>query len=26
LWRRVLGRDPAHRDWVRTFPDDPEMN
>ena len=26
LWRRVLERDPANRDWVRTFPDDPEMN
>jgi len=26
LWRRVLERDPAHRDWVRNFPDDPEMN
>ena len=26
LWRRVLERDPAHRDWVRSFPDDPSLN
>lgn len=26
LWRRVLERDPAHRDWVRGFPDDPGLN
>ena len=26
LWRRVLERDPAHRDWVRRFPDDPGLN
>lgn len=26
LWRRVLERDPAHREWVRTFPDDPGLN
>lgn len=26
LWRRVLERDPTHRDWVRGFPDDPSLN
>lgn len=26
LWRRVLERDPTHRDWVRSFPDDPNLN
>ena len=26
LWRRVLERDPAHRNWVRNFPDDPNLN
>jgi putative transcriptional regulator len=26
LWRRVLERDPVHRSWVRTFPDDPNLN
>lgn len=26
LWRRVLARDSAHRDWVRRFPDDPNQN
>lgn len=26
LWRRVLERDPVHRDWVRDFPDDPSLN
>lgn len=26
LWRRVLERDPAHREWVRSFPDDPSLN
>lgn len=26
LWRRVLERDPVHRDWVRSFPDDPNLN
>lgn len=26
LWRRVLERDPKHREWVRHFPDDPGLN
>jgi len=26
LWRRVLERDPLHRNWVRNFPDDPSLN
>jgi len=26
LWRRVLERDPVHRNWVRNFPDDPSLN
>lgn len=26
LWRRVLERDPAHREWVVGFPDDPTLN
>jgi hypothetical protein len=26
LWRRVLERDPQHREWVRNFPDDPTLN
>lgn len=26
LWRRVLSRDPAHREWVANFPDDPALN
>jgi len=26
LWRRVLERDPTHRNWVRKFPDDPNLN
>lgn len=26
LWRRVLERDPTHREWVRNFPDDPTLN
>jgi putative transcriptional regulator len=26
LWRRVLERDPKHRKWVRSFPDDPSLN
>ena len=26
LWRRVLERDPTHRDWVRNFPDVPSLN
>ncbi len=26
MWRRVLEREPAHREWVRNFPDDPNLN
>jgi len=26
MWRRILERDPIHREWVRQFPDDPAMN
>ena len=26
LWRRVLERDPQHRQWVQNFPDDPTLN
>jgi putative transcriptional regulator len=26
LWRRVLERDPTHREWVRSFPDDHTLN
>ena len=26
MWRRVLEREPIHREWVRNFPDDPNLN